>query len=108
MNAFAPSIGQSGDPSSADKLDQPAGKVAARKVAVPGPQGPAGDQAERYRGFPCLRAGDRRHPLGVIQEAEIVLAALADDDLAVFLGGLRKETIQLTIDLLLQIAGIGR
>ncbi|HEY6717367.1 MAG TPA: hypothetical protein VI232_13595, partial [Reyranella sp.] len=47
------------------------------------------------------------HRLLEVQQAEIVLAALADDDPAALLGRIAVQPIELVVDLALQVAGVG-
>ena len=55
------------------------------------------------------RAGGRRaHRVLVIQQAEIILAALADHDAAPLLHRVGVEPVELAGDLALQVAGVGR
>ena len=92
-------------PVAADEVHQPAGKIAAGDVAVAGGTRPARHQPQRRGvGGARLQAACR---LLVIQQAEIVLAPLADDGLLRLAGAGRIEPVELAVDLMLQIAGIG-
>src|SRR5690554_974740 len=107
VDAFPAPIRQGGNSASANELSEPAGKVPAGEVSVPGAQGPARYQSEGNRGFPSLHAGSGGHALGIVEETEIVFPALANDHLAILFCSLRKEAVELTVDLLLKIAGVG-
>jgi len=105
VDALAAPVGEAEGAQGAEEVDKPAGKVAADHVAAPRARGPARHQAE---GHGVLRARRHlRHGLGQVQQAEIVLAALADHHLAGALARLGKEARELVVDLALQVAGIG-
>ena len=86
---------------------QPAGQVAALDVAVIGRHGPAGDQAERDDLLveEAARGGVDR--VFHVEQAQVVLAALADDDAAAAFGRIWDQAFQLVVDLALQVAGEG-
>ena len=110
MHAFAAPVGERGEPPAAGDPGEPAGEVSPRQVAVAGAGDPARDQpvadAGRAHAGQGAVAEPRRRVLE-IEEAEIVLAALADDDLAALVVDARVEAIQFAVDLPLQVAGVG-
>ena len=86
---------------------EPAGKIAADHIAGLARGDPARDQAERRRGA----ARPRRRGSGgflVVQQAEKILAPLADHDAAALLVRVGIEPVELAGDLGLQVAGEGR
>ncbi len=93
VDALAAAVRQAGGARPPDQLGQPAGKVAARQVAVARRRGPARHQAERD-GI-GRRRRHRRHGLLEIEQAQIVFAALAHHD-------------PHAVDLVLQVARVGR
>src|SRR5258707_394503 len=77
-----PSDGQGCGPGAAEQARQPAGQVAADHVAVLGVSRPAADQLSEDRRAPGERA---LQCVFEVEQAQIILAALADDDLALAL-----------------------
>ena len=107
VDALAAPVGEAQDGGGAEQLGQPAGQVAALDVAIVGHQRPAGDQAERDdRGRRQPRRGGADRVLQV-QQAQVVLAALAHDHALVALGRVGEQVRQFGVDLALQMAGEG-
>ena len=88
-----------------EERGQPARKVAADHVAVLAVGGPAGDELGEDR-----RAAGEAALKRVLQieQAEIILAALAHDDLRLALGGVGEEAGALAVELALERLGEGR
>ena len=77
------------------------------EIACRGRANPARDQRELRR--PGRGAAERRaHRLLIIQQAQEILAALADDHAAALLYRVGVEAVELAGDLALQVAGEGR
>src|SRR5690606_32324577 len=108
VNAFTASVHQGREPPAPYQFTKPAREISAGEVAVTGPQGPARDQTKCYGPFPRLCTADRWKPFCIVQQAKIVFAPLANNDLAALLGHLGIETIEFAVDLLLEVAGVGR
>ena len=87
------------------QVEQPGRQVAADHVAVAAGQRPARQQAEAD-GVLGRQAG-AHHRLLEVQQAEIVLAALADHHAAALLGRVAVQAVELVVDLALQVAGVG-
>ena len=105
VDALAAAVGDAGDEARAEQLGHPAGQVAAEHVPVRRGGGPAGDQAERDGdGVAGRHAGDL---LLQVEQAQIVLAPLADDDAAAAFGRVREQAGELGVDLALQVLGVG-
>ena len=88
-----------------EQVEQPGRQIAADHVAVAAGQRPARQQAEAD-GVLGRQAG-AHHRLLEVQQAEIVLAALADHDPAALLGRIAVQAVELVVDLALQVAGVG-
>ena len=84
------------------------GKSPADQVAGRGRRDPARDQRQRAPPSCPARAAARAHRVLVIQQAQEILAALADDDAAALLRRVGIEPVEFAGDLALQVAGIGR
>ena len=80
VDAFAAPVGEPRDAAAAEQVEQPGRQVAADHVAVAAVERPARQQAEAD-GVLGRQAG-AHHRLLEVQQAEIVLAALADHHLA--------------------------
>ena len=105
VDALSAAVGDAGDEAGAEQLGHPAGEVAAGDVAVGGGQRPAGDQRERDGdGRTGRQVGDL---LLVVEQAQVVLAPLADHDPAAALVGVGEQPGQLGVDLALQVPCIG-
>ena len=89
----------------AEQGRQPSGEVAARHVAVPRRPRPAGGQRQAHQVAIAELGGVGR--VLEVQQAEIVLAALADHGLAGADLGVGKEGVALPFDLSLQGACVG-
>ncbi len=96
MDALAAPVGDVGQQGVAKKFGEPAGEVAAKKVAVRGCHGPAGDEAERDGVALDV------HGVFVIEQAEVVFAAFAKHNFDV-----GAEAGGFLLDLALQVAGEG-
>ncbi len=107
MDAFAAPVGQRIDPAPPDQLGQPARKVTGGQVAGSGRRCPARDQHQRRRRVSPARR-DRARRVLVIQQAQEILAPLADDDAAALLRRFRVEPVEFVVDLALQVARVGR
>jgi hypothetical protein len=105
IDAFAAAVGEALRAPAPGQLGQPAGEIAAGHVAVAAARRPAGHEPHGH-GIGRARR-EAVHRLLEVQQAEIVLAALADDHLLGLLAGLRVEPAQLVVDLVLQVAGVG-
>ncbi len=107
MDTFAAPVRQGEDGGRAKQFGEPAGQVAALDIAIGRDQRPTGNQAERNdRGRPQSRRGSAQRVLQV-EQAEVVLPALAHHDAVVAFAGIREQVGQLRIDLALQMAGEG-
>ena len=106
IDALAAPVGQPLHAAAAHQVEQPGRQVAADHVAVAAGQRPARHQAETDR---ILRhqAGAHRRLLE-IQQAQIVLATLADDDAATLLRRVAMQPVEFVVDLALQVARVGR
>ena len=83
-----------------------AGEVAADHVAVAAASGPARHQADRDRVL--APPGDAARRLFQVQQAQVVLAALAQHDFLRLDAGVGIEPVEFLVDLALQVLGIGR
>ncbi len=107
VDALAAPVGEAERAAAAEHVGQPAGEVAtADDVAVAAARQPAGDEAERDGIVRPHR--QLRYRLLEIQQADIILAALAQHHLARFDRGIGIEAVELAGDLVLQVARIGR
>ena len=88
IDAFAAPVGQRGRAGAAEQARQPAGQVAADHVAVLGVGRPAPDQLGEDRGAARERALQR---VFEVEQAQVILAALADDDPPRALLGIGEE-----------------
>ena len=77
IDAFAAAVGERGRAGAAEQARQPAGQIAADHVAVLGVGRPAPDQLGEDRRAPGERALQR---VFEVEQAEVILASLADDD----------------------------
>src|SRR5207253_8615098 len=82
IDAFAAAVGEGGGAGAAEQARQPAWQVAADHVAVLGVSCPAPDQLGEDRGAAGECALQR---VLEVEQAEVILAAFADDDLALSL-----------------------
>ena len=78
IHAFPVMVAEIPGPAAAHEIDQPGREITARHVTVAGPRGPARHQAESDRVLPPN--GNAAQRLLHIEEAKVVLAALAHDD----------------------------
>jgi hypothetical protein len=104
IDAFAAPVG---DFAHRERCREKRRKSRTRNIAVGCRCDPARDQAERHGAL----AGCERAALGgvlEIEQAQIILAALADDHLLFAFGRIGIKPRQLLHDLALQIAGVGR
>ena len=88
IDALAAPIGQGRGTGAAEQAWKPAGQIAADHVAVLGIGRPPADQLREDRGAACEGALQR---VFEVEQAQIILAALADDDLALALLGVGKQ-----------------
>ena len=91
----------------AEQFRQPAGQVAALDVAVVGRHRPAGDQAQRDDLLVHEAAGRGADRVLQVQQAQVILAALAHHDPPPPLGRVGDQAFQFAVDLALQMAGEG-
>ena len=105
IDALAAAVGQRGRAGAAEQARKPAGQVAADHVAVLGVRRPAPDQLREDRGAAGERALQR---ILEVEQAQIILAALADDDLARALLRVGEQLGPLAVELPLQRLGEGR
>ena len=106
IDALAPGIGEVKGEAAPDQVGQPGREVAAHHVPVAAGQRPAPHQAQGHG----VLAGARRQPrhgLFHVEEAQVVLAALAHDHLLFLLGGIGEHPVELAVELALQVAGVG-
>ena len=92
VDALAAAVGQRGDQRAAVQFRQPARQVAALDVAVVGRQRPAGDQAQRDHLLVHEAGGGVADRFLQVQQAEVVLPALAHDDAAAAFGRVGDQT----------------
>ncbi len=107
VDALAAPVGQAEDGGRAEQLGQPAGQVAALDVAIVGDQRPARDQPKRDQRSRRHARGRRAERVLQVQQAQVVLAALADHDALVPLGRVGEQMRQFGVDLALQVSGEG-
>ena len=105
IDAFAAAVSQRRSPGTAKQARQPAGQIAADHVAVLGVRRPPADQLRKDRGAPSERALKR---ILEVEQAQIILAALADDDFLRAFFGVGEQFEPLAIELALQGFGEGR
>ena len=105
IDALAAAIGQRGRSGTPEQAWQPARQVAANHVAVLGVCRPAPDQLREHRGSPGERSLQR---VLEVEEAEIILAPLANDDLPRSLLGVGEQLRAFGVELALQRLGEGR
>ena len=105
--ALAAAIGQPTNPAATDEFGEPAREISRHQVPGRGCSDPPGDQPE-MPGRPSRPAHRGAERVLVIQQAEKILTALADHDVAAFARGIGIEAIELAGDLGLQVAGVGR
>ncbi len=105
IDALAAPIGQGRGTGAAEQARQPARQIAADHVAVLGIGRPPPDQLGEDRGAAGERALQR---VFEIEQAQIILAALADDDLALALLGVGEQFRPLAVELALERLGEGR
>ena len=107
MDALAAAVSQRSDQAAAVQLRQPAGQVAALDIPIVARHGPAGNQAEWNGLLVHEAAGGGVDGVLQVQQAQIVLAALANDDTAAALGRVGDQALQLAVDLPLEVPGEG-
>src|SRR5690606_7148019 len=103
-DAFATTVGQRGRTGAPEERRQPSRQVAAHHVAVARIARPARDELSEYRRS-VLEAALQR--ILEIEQAEIIFAALAHDDLFAAFGRIGKEPARLLVELTLERLGIG-
>ncbi len=104
IDALAAAVAQAGDGGAAERRGEPAGQVAADEVAIAAVLGPAQRQLGEDRRATGVAALDR---VLEVEQAQIVLAALADDDLGRLGHGI-ESAAGLVVELALERLGIGR
>ena len=107
MDAFTPPVGQRGDQVAAEQFRQPAGQIAALHVAVVGRHCPTRDQAQRHHGLVHKPGGGGVDRVFQVQQAQVVFAPLAHHDTATAFRRVWDQTLQLIVDLALQVTGKG-
>ncbi len=105
VDALAAPVGQRGRAGSAKQARQPAGQVAADHVAVLAVGRPPPDQLRQHR---CSSNERPLHRIFQIEQAKIILAALADDDFALALLIIGEQPPPFGIELPLERLGEGR
>ena len=105
IDAFAPAVGQCGGAGAAEQARQPAGEIAADHVPVLGIGGPAPDELSEDGG--AARESPLQRVLEV-EQAEVILAALANDDALRSFFGIGEQLGPLAVELALQRLGEGR
>ena len=105
IDAFAAAIGQRRCTGAAEQARQPAGQIATDHIAVLGVSRPAPDEVGEDRRPPRERA---LHRILEVEQAQIILTALADHDLVLPLGLVGEQFMSLGIELALQRLGEGR
>lgn len=105
IDALAPVVAERQGGAPAHQVGQPGRKTAAAEVAAAGPVQPAGHQAQRH-GVERVGAA-APHRLLEVQQAQVVLAALAQHHPVRLDPGIGIEPVQLAVDLMLQVAGKG-
>ena len=104
IDALAPPVRERERAAGSRQIGEPGREIPADHVAVPGRRGPARDQAEGDGAFGTGAAHAPQRFLQV-QQAQIVVAALADDHPAVLDIQIGVEAVELAVDLALQVAG---
>ncbi len=108
MDALPAPVGERAERGRPEQLGQPAGQVAALDVAAGADQRPAGDQAERDQRAGWASTAERgAHRVFQIEQAEVVLPALAHHGAAPAFGGVREHPGEFGVDLPLQVLGVG-
>ena len=104
VDALAAPVCEAEGAAEAEQVGEPGGQVAAGHVAIPRGCRPAGHQAEgdALRGHQRATADRFLH----VEQAEIVLAPLAQHDLLRLRLGLRVEPVELLVDLALEVARV--
>ncbi len=105
IDALAAAVAERRDGRAAEQRRQPAGQVAADEVAVAAILGPARRQLREDR---RAAAEATLHRVLEVQEAEVVLAPLADDDLRRLGERIGEGARRLVVELSLQRLGVGR
>ena len=111
VDAFAAPVRQRRRAARADELREPAGEISPAHVAVAGMRDPARRQPQAGAGGARSRQRARAEPprrILEIEQAEIVLAALAHRRAAQFLGAARIELVEFAVDLALEVLAVGR
>ena len=105
VDAFAAPVREAARAAVAEQVGEPGRQVAAGQVAVARGRRPAGHQAERDP----LRRHQRAAPQRLlhVEQAEVVLAPLAQHHLLRLRPRLGVEPVELPVDLALQVAGEG-
>ena len=104
IDTFAAPVGQRGRAVTAKQGGQPAGQVTPDHVAIGGVGRPARDQLRQHRRASSEPALQR---ILQIEQAQIILAALAGDDAFLAQHGIGEDTRGLAAQLALQRLGIG-
>ena len=106
IDAFATPVGQTERPAAPMQFSEPAGKITAGQITVAGRRGPARHQPQPNSGAGLY--GRSAHRFGEVEQAEVIFAAFANHDAFGFFGGIEEAAPKLVIDLVLEVAGIGR
>ncbi len=109
MDAFAATIREAADIGVAEDLAEPAGQVAALDIAVRRRHRPAHQQSQRDQRGGRVAASliGNVHSLLQVEQAEVVLAALAQDHAPPPLGRIGMQARKLGLDLPLQMPRVG-
>ena len=91
VDALAAPVGEAQDRRGAEQFGEPAGQIAALDVAIVGHQRPAGDQAERDDRGRRQPRHRRAESILQVQQAEVVLAALAHHHAGVAVGRIGEQ-----------------
>jgi len=106
IEALAPPVAEPAYARRPFEVRKPGGEVAAGHVAVAGRVRPARGECQRH-GL-VRREACRPHRFLQVEQAEIILPALAQHDPAALGGPLRNQPVELAVDLVLEVAGVGR
>ena len=105
IDAFAAAVGQRGRACAAKQRGEPARHVTTDHIAVTAERCPARDEVRKDRGTTRKSA---LQGLLEVEQAQVILAPLADHDFRFALGGIGKQATGFTVQLALQRFGIGR
>ena len=105
VDAFPPAVRQIEGSSAPQQVSQPCGEITAEHGTVPGCQRPACHQPQSDAGIRICRQS--LNSFLKIEQTEVVFPTLANDNFTGFFRRVGKQAVQFTVDLALQVLGIG-